>query len=75
MSSQRATRLQETQTGPRKGARVIEARYTVVSAGRRRGWRAKLMAAMVTIACVALAGLALPPLMVGAYLINDALKR
>jgi hypothetical protein len=71
----RTTPLRETTVAPRAGARVIEARYVVVNPGKRRGWRSKLLAAMVTVACVALAGLALPPIMVGAYILNDALKR
>ncbi|MDX2276106.1 MAG: hypothetical protein NW206_11710 [Hyphomonadaceae bacterium] len=74
MTDPRAIRLQESQTGARKGERVIEARYEVV--GQARGtWRAKLMATLTAIACFALAGLALPPLMVGAYLLNVALTR
>lgn len=75
MTQTRATPLRESTTAPRANERVIDASYTVINPGKRRGWRAKLMTAAVTIACVALAGLALPPLMVGAYLINDALKR
>jgi hypothetical protein len=71
----RATPLREATTAPRAGERVIDAAYTVIKPGKRRTWRGKLLAAMVTIACVALAGLALPPIMVGAYILNDALKR
>lgn len=78
MTSPRAIRLKESQTGGHQGERVIDARYTIISPGNGRGrggWRAKLMAALVTIACVALAGLALPPLMVGIYILNNALTR
>jgi hypothetical protein len=74
MPSPRSVRLHETTTAPRNGERIINARYKLVSPARRR-WPAKLKAALVTIACVALAGLALPPLMVGAYIINNALTR
>ena len=74
MTAPRAIRLQESHTAARRGEREIEARYEVVGQ-KRSGWRAKLTAALATIACVALAGLALPPLMVGAYLLNNALTR
>lgn len=78
MPTPRATRLQEAYSGPRRGERVIDARYKIVSRGRARSrgnWRSKLMAALVTIACVALAGLALPPLVMAAIILNDALTR
>jgi hypothetical protein len=71
----RATLLREATASPIAGARVIDATYTVIKPGKRRTWRGKLLAAAVTIACVAIAGLALPPIIVGAYIINDALKR
>ena len=75
--------LRET-AGPSRGAsgRVIDAKFTGVNPGKRRaksgnksGWRAKLMGALVTFACVALAGLALPPLVMGAYILKEALTR
>lgn len=74
MPKPQAIRLHERAVAGSAGGRVIDARYTVIE-GDRPTWRTKAKTVLVTLACAALAGMALPPLVMGAYILQQALTR